>query len=38
MYEISTAIKDEIKSQCAVGFDNLNKNSQEVSHFSNVKW
>ena len=33
---------DELKidyiSQCTVGFHNLNKNSQEVSHFSHVKW
>ena len=24
-------------AQCAVGFNNLNKKVQEVSHFSNVK-
>ena len=25
-------------TQCAVEFNNLNKNFREVSHFSNVKW
>ena len=25
-------------TQCAVGFDNLNKNSQVLSQFSNLKW
>ena len=30
-------VKVRLKPQCAVDFDNLNKNSQEVSHFSHVK-